>query len=77
MFNKFFRLNQYTSTELKSPLVEAYFQQVMIAIGCQATFDWVMWYFALIFAMHNSFLAAVLATVIVMGVVQLDLQIVG
>lgn len=76
MFQKFFRLVRYTSPELKTPVVEAYHQQVIIAIMCQAAFDWTMWYFALQFAFHNAILSVAVASMIVFGVIQLDLSIV-
>ncbi len=76
MFKNFFNLTLYTNTSTKGPIVENFFRRIVIAICCQGTFDWIMWYFALVFAMHNSVLAAILATVIVLGVVQLDIAIV-
>lgn len=76
MFKKFFNLSLYTNTSTKGPIVENFFRRIVIAICCQGTFDWIMWYFALLFAMHNVVLAAILATVIVLGVIQLDIAIV-
>jgi len=76
MFTKFFRFKQYASEDLATPLVLAWWQRFTIAIAAQATVDWIAWFFAMLYAMNSNVLAAVMATAIVVGVIQLDLSII-
>lgn len=76
MFEKFFKFNRYASTELATPLVKAWWQAFYIAMACQATVDFIAWFFAMLYAMNNVFLAGLMAAAIVGGITQLDISII-